>query len=337
MKIGGQWVGLGLNDSSEEILRIKDFMRKKFTYAKALSNTTVYDQPMAEAVTEMQSRYSNSGMLPADKYIPGVINVETKIVMGFIPRPAKPKPLLFTVCGTGVPWWIGPDADVARAVETKYRWQPIGYPAAPFPMAKSVAQGRVELCRQVELWRSEIENNCKAAAFIGYSQGAIVTSECWEYDIKPESGRLNWFKPYLVRAATFGNPMRETGKVWPDGAGGLPAPDSHGIADQLMVDTPSWWRNYAHKGDLYTDCAGQSGEDKTAIYKIIMGTRVMSGPDSLLRQLLEASGAVKDAAQIIELTGLFKAIMDAGLFFGAGTKPHINYSTIEATQHLMSL
>lgn len=337
MKIGGQWVGLGLGDSSEEIRRIKEFLRKKFSYAKTLEDTTDYDQHMVEVVTEMQSRYNKSGVLPSDKYLPGIINVETKIVMGFIPRPTKPKPLLFTVCGTGVPWWVGPDADVARAVESRYKWQPIGYPAAPFPMAKSVAQGRAELCRQVELWRPEIENKAKSAAFIGYSQGAIVISECWEYDIKPEDGRLHWFKPYLTRAVTFGNPMREAGKVWADAGGSVPVPESHGIADRLMVDTPSWWRNYAHKGDLYTDCFGVSAENKTAIYKLIMGARMMSEPDSLLRQLLEASGAVKDSAQIIELTGIFKAIMDAGLFFGSGTKAHINYSTGEAIAYLVSL
>lgn len=337
MKISGQWVGLGIGDSSEEIRRIKSFMCKKFSYAKDLNITTLYDQQMVNVVTEMQNRYNRSGALPPDKYLPGIINVETKVVMGFVTRPAKPKPLLFTVCGTGVPWWVGPDADVARAVESRYKWQPIGYPAAPFPMAKSVAEGRAELCRQIELWRPEIENNCKAAALIGYSQGAIVTSECWEYDIKPDNGKLNWFKPYLSKAVTFGNPMREKGKLWADAGGSAPSPESHGIADRLMVDTPSWWRNYAHKGDLYSDCEGQSGEDKTAIYKIVMGTRVFSGPDSLLRQLLEASGAVTDAPQITELTGIFKAVMDAGLFFGKGTGPHINYSTGEAIAYLMSL
>jgi hypothetical protein len=336
VKIGGQWVGLGLNDSSEEIRRIKEFMRVKFSYAKGLDNTPLYDKAMVEVVVAMQNRYNSAGQLPSDKFLPGILNVETKIVMGFIPRPTKPKPLLFTVCGTGVPWWVGPDADVARSVESKYRWQPIGYPANPFPMGKSAAAGREELCHQVELWRKEIENNCKAATFIGYSQGAIVTSECWEYDIKPENGRLHWFKPYLTKAVTFGNPMREKGKVWGDAGGSAPAADSHGIADQLMVDTPNWWRNYAHKGDLYSDCAGQSGEDKTAIYKIVMGTRVLSGPDNLLRQLLEASGTVTDAPQIIELTGLLKAILDAGMFFVKGTGPHINYSTAEATAYLMS-
>lgn len=337
MKIGGLWVGLGLGDSGEEISRIKNFMRRKFSYAKGLADTPLYDEEMAQAVTDMQNRYNNSGALPKDKYLPGIINVETKIVMGLVPRPVKPKPLLFTVCGTGVPWWVGPDADVARAVESRYRWQPIGYPATPFPMAKSVAQGRAELCRQIEIWRPEIENGVKAAAFIGYSQGAIITSECWEHDIKPPQGRLHWFKPYLIKSVTFGNPMREKGKIWPDAGGSAPSPESHGIADRLLVDTPYWWRDYAHKGDLYTDCEGESGENKTAIYKIVMGARIFSGPDSLLRQLLEASGTAKDAHQIIETTAIFKAVMDAGLFFIKKTGPHINYSTGEATAYLMSL
>ena len=337
MKIGGLWVGLGVGDSSDEVRRIKAFMRRKFSYAKNLTDTPLYDEHMAEVVTDMQTRYNKAGRLNKDKYLPGIINVETKIVMGYLPIPVVPKPLLFTVSGTGVPWWVGPDADVARAVELKYRWQPIGYPAAPFPMAKSVAQGRAELCRQIELWRPEIENRAKAAAFVSYSQGAIVTSECWEYDIKPPNGRLHWFKPYLIKSVTFGNPMREKGKVWADAGGSIPGLESHGIADRLMVDTPYWWRNYAHKGDLYTDCEGESAENKTAIYKIVMGARVFSGPDSLLRQLLEASGHIQDAHQIIETTAIFKAILDAGLFFARGTTPHINYSTGEAIAYLVSL
>jgi hypothetical protein len=106
---------------------------------------------------------------------------------------------------------------------------------------------------------------------------------------------------------------------------------SHGIADQLQQDTPAWWRNYAHKGDLYTDCEGQSGEDKTAIYKIIMGTRVFKGPDNLLAQFLELA---KDP--VPEATGMFKAIVDAGLFFARGTGPHVNYSPQAAIDYLLA-
>ena len=138
----------------------------------------------------------------------------------------------------------------------------------------------------------------------------------------------------MRKAVTWGAPMREAGKAWPDPGGKLPKLESHGIADRLMVDTPDWWRNYAHASDLYTDCSGESGEMKTAIYQIILGTRVFSGPDSILAQVLEMLGVKQDAGQMMEIISMFKAIMDAGLFFAKGTGPHVNYSIQPAIDYL---
>ncbi|AYQ99976.1 lysin B [Mycobacterium phage Nebkiss] len=328
MRIGDQYVGLGLGDSSEEIRKIKAFMRRKFaSYAGDLADTPVFDEAMVTAVAEMQSRYNAAGQLESGKYIPGVVNAETKYVMGYLPRPVMDeRPVLLTACGTGVPWWVGPDADVARAVEDRYKWRPIGYRAAPFPMGQSVQEGRDEGVRIINEERDRITRH--GLALCGYSQGGIIVSEIWEYDIKPTTGRLHWALPHVVKAVTFGNPMREHGKAWPD-PGGAVATDSHGIADRLMVDTPDWWRNYAHKGDLYTDCAGESGEMKTAIYKVVMGARVFSGPDSLLAQVLEIV-----QAPVVEVIALFGAVMDAGMFFVRRTGPHVNYGIRPAIDFL---
>lgn len=311
---GGVWV-LGLGDSSPEIRKIKTFMRNKFgSYAGHLADTDLFDAEMVEAVMEMQRRYGLPGT--------GYIGYSTKIRMGYL---KLARPVLFTVCGTAVPWWIGPDADMARAVENVWRWQPVGYPATPFPMSQSVAAGRAELIRLLEL-----PENAGPFALAGYSQGAIVVSEVWEYDIKPPGGRLHHRINDVKKAVTWGNPMREAGKVHPDPGGNLPAPGSRGIADRLMVDTPPWWRNYAHKGDLYTDCEGQSGENKTAIYKVIMGARVFHGPDSLLSQVIEVV-----QSPVAETIGIFKAVMDAGLFFGKGmASPHFTYNIAPAVDYL---
>lgn len=326
MKIAGAWVGWGLGDSSDEIQKFKAFMRAKFSYAKTLADTPAFDDATFTAVYAMQTAYTAQGKL---KKPTGIIDYATKLASGYIVKPpaADTRPVLFTVCGTGVPWWVGPDADTARAVEWKYKWQPIGYPAAVVPMNPSVQDGRAELRRQFDLHRDRIIKY--GAAMIGYSQGAIVTSETWMQDIAPDNGRLHWARGSILKAVTFGNPMREQGRVWAD-PGADPAPmSSHGIADQLMVDTPSWWRDYAHKGDLYSDVEGDSGENKTAIYKIVMGARILQGPDSLLAQVLEL-GTGKPA----ELIGMLRAIMDAGLFFGAQTGPHINYDPRPAIDHL---
>jgi len=63
VRIGGAWVGLGLGDSSDEVQRIKAFMRRKFSYAAGLSDTSLYDDQMRAAVAEMQARYKAAGQI----------------------------------------------------------------------------------------------------------------------------------------------------------------------------------------------------------------------------------------------------------------------------------
>lgn len=337
MRIGGQYVGLGLGDSSDEIQKIKAYMRPRYSYAKGLADTPLYDEQMVTAVATMQSKYQASGELDSTKYTPGIINLETKYAMHYVKRPPGPdtRPLLLTVCGTGVPWWVGPDADTARAVSDKYFWQPVGYRAAPFPMASSIAEGRAEANFQLNRnepgfqHRKRVENYGLVLA--GYSQGAIITSELWEYDIKPQNGIANWAKDHVLKAVAWGNPMREEGKAYPDPGAPIAKPGSHGITGNLMVDTPDWWRNYAHHGDLYTETQGESGEDETAIWQFIRGTKVFSGPDSLLAQFLELS-----QSPIAGATAAFMALIHAGMFFGSQTGPHVNYNVGPAIDYLRS-
>ena len=328
MKIGGAWVGWGLGDESDEIARFKAFMRSKFSYAKTLTDDGIFDDATLTAVLDMQKRYVAAGKIGSAS---GIIDWRTKVVSGFL-KPAQPvdtRPMLFTVCGTGVPWWIGPDADVARDVEGRWKWQAVGYPAAPFPMNPSVQAGRLELIRLFELHRARIEKY--GAGLIGYSQGAIVICETWLDDIFAENGRLRWAKGSIIKAATFGSPMREAGKVWADGGAPPASITSHGIADRLMVNTPAWWRDFAHKGDIYTEVEGDAGEFKTAIYKVIMGARIMQGPDSILAQVLELT-----QAPATEAIAAMQAILRAGMFFVRGTGPHLNYDTRPAIAHLLS-
>lgn len=330
VKIGGLWVGYGLGDDFPRVRDIKRHVLRKFAWVRAwsppLDDSTVFDATLGEVTVEMQRRYG----LPQT----GIWDYRTQLRAGLIPpKPVPPRirPLLFSVCGTGVPWWVGPDADTARAVEDRYRWQPIGYAAQPFPMRRSVEAGKAELVAQIERWRPDIERAGTPSALVGYSQGAIVIAEVWEDFIRPDDGRLAWFRPYLGRAVAFGNPMREQGHGVGDGNGQAPAPDSHGIADRLMDGTPDWWLNIAHRGDIYTDCTGQQGEWMTAIYKIVMGAKIFQGPDSLLAQAVEAINAPAP-----EIVAAFRAIIGAGMFFGAKTMWHINYRTETAVNHLRS-
>jgi hypothetical protein len=301
-------------------------MRGKFrSYAGNLADTDLYDQQLVDAVQEMQRRYN----VP----VTGYISYGTKVLMGYLAATTIDiRPMLFTVCGTGVPWWIGPDADTARAVENLYKWQPVGYAAAPFPMGPSINGGKAELRNQFNIWRGQIERNGFALA--GYSQGAVVVSEVWEQDIKPLNGSLHWAFPYLRKAVTWGNPSRELGKAYPDFAPGqavAPA-NTSGVAypTDRMHDTPAFWRDYAHKGDLYAACEqGDSGEDKTAIWRIVRGEKFFVGPDTLLEQFLEITTSPLSGA-----IGAFKAMMDAGMFFGGGLTQHTSYNVGPAIDYL---
>lgn len=335
MKVNGQYVGLGQGDASAEVQAIKAFMRRKFSYARTLVDDQLFDYAMTEAVALMQSKYLAAGQLAAGKYTPGVINAETKYVMGYLKRPPGPdlRPVLLTVCGTGVPWWVGPDADVARAVEDIYKWRPVGYRAAPFPMGKSIDEGVAEAIRIIEEERARVEAH--GLSLDGYSQGAYIISVLWETHIKPANGRLHWAAAHMLKAIAFGNPKRQVGKAWPDPGATMAAANTGGVDEELMVDTPDWWRNYAHVGDLYCAAADdESRENKTAIWKVIRGTKVFNGPDSLLSQVLEVLGVKRDASQIVEVIGIFKAMLDAGMFFGRGTGPHLNYSPQPAIDFL---
>ena len=91
----GRGVGLGLGDVSDEVRAIKTFLRRKFSYARDLDDSRVYDGHLVTVVADMQARYAAQGKIGA--HVPGVINVETKYAMGYLPRQPKPKPVIFTV------------------------------------------------------------------------------------------------------------------------------------------------------------------------------------------------------------------------------------------------
>lgn len=317
MKIAGVWVGWGLGDDAPKVAEIKNFLRRKFSYAKHLDTTTLYDEALTAVVMDMQGRYGIE--------VTGVMNYATQVRCGFLTPAPEVKPMLFTVCGTGVPWWVGPDADVARAVEHRYRWQPIGYRAAPFPMWPSIVEGRAELIRQINLFPGDIN-------LVGYSQGAVITSLVWKYDILSPSGVLHHRLNDVKKAVTFGSPMRELGRVWTDGAGEPARADCAGIGEDRLEDTPDWWRDYARKADLYTDCEmDDEGEYKRAICKIVMGHNVFTGSDSILAQLIELG-----MKPLSEGIAMMKALIDAGTFFGTQTRAHVTYNPRPAIDYLLT-
>ena len=316
MKIGGVYVGLGLGDQSEEVRRIRAFMRQKFSYAAGLRDHTLYDAPMTTAVAEMQKRYVAAGKLKPNAFTPGVINAETKYVMGYLTRPSKPKPVLFTVDGHMSRWDIGPAAEVGRILHTEgvVTWQGVGYNSTALPFDND--SGITELRRLLGDTRLLPAGTPWALAC--HSQGAIIGSEVWMQIRKPADplyGRaLDW-----RGTVAFGNPYRELDRVaeWVTQA---PRQGTHGISPTRMTDTPTAWKEVAQRGDMYAEvtAGAQSTEHMQAIYLAVMN-QWTGHPDSLLNQLVEVT-----ERPIPELLAMFQAIVSGVLFVG-NQAPHQNY------------
>jgi hypothetical protein len=308
----GTWV-LGPGDAAPEIRKIKGFLRRKFaSYAGHLADTELYDDELVQVVQQVQRNYG----LPAS----GFIGYSLKIRMGYLKPDPAALPQLHTVCGTGVPWWVGPDADVGRYLGDTMkvcRWRPTGYQAKPFPMWGSIIGGVNQLITDI----SESKTGTPIWA-CGFSQGAIVWSQVWKYHIEPANGVLHHRKDDVKRAYMFANPMRE------EGVGGPWA----GALEDRMTNTPSWWKEYAHPKDIYSSVpVGEGwGEGIRAITKIIMGNDWWAGRDSIFAQLLEIG-----ISPLTEGWNTFQAIIRAGMFFGSGTGPHVqNLPVAAAIDHL---
>lgn len=232
---------------------------------------------------------------------------------------------LFTVQGTGVDMWTGYPADTARQLTDVWRWQPVGnYPASVFPMNTSVAQGRAELVRLIRATPG-------AFALAGYSQGAIVTSQVYKHDLADPAGVLHDRLSDVVSGVTWGNPMREAGHTFP---GDFHRPTGRGIAGDRLAGTPRWWRDYAHKGDIYTDTPNDdTGQVQTFIYNVVMANWAGS-PDSIAAQVSQVTGASLGETLVVT-----RAVLD-GLGFVLATPPtaqHINYDITPAVEYLRSV
>lgn len=316
MRVAGVWLGLGLGDSSEEIRRIKEFMRRKFSYARQLVDSPSYDVQMVNVVTEMQSRYLRAGTIGA--HTPGVINVETKYAMGFMPRPVKPKPVLFTVEGHMSNMWFGPCAETARILEQQgvCRFQPVGYDSVALPFRNDT--GITELSRL--LADRNLLPPGTPWGLACFSQGAIIGAEVFLRHVFPPTGSLHWRLKDWRGTLSFGSPYRELDVVaeWiPD----PPQPGTHGISNVRMTNTPQdRWKEVARTGDMYTEVVADSPatEHATAIYMAVQN-KWSGHPDSLLNQIFELF-----TQPAPEFLAMVKAITNGVMFLG-NMSPHGGY------------
>lgn len=260
-----------------------------------------------------------------------------------------PRHTVFTVNGTGVADPFGPGfaADTGRGVDDSiWCWQPIGYPAAMFPMGPSVQAGRTELNNQIDRYTRSPTCTGKIA-LSGYSQGALVTDIVWRDDILNPNGRLHHRLPDVVAIVNFGDPMRcpgiANGNLWAgqappatlDGAttGGIAGPQ-----DLTPAQTPDFLLSFANDGDLYASApVGDSpwtaeaaaGHEETLVFNIIQNTSLTT----LLGVAAELVGILK--MPLIQVIPIVEAIINGLTFAAQGTNaPHWTYNAGPAVTYL---
>lgn len=240
-----------------------------------------------------------------------------------------PRHTLYTVNGTGVTMWDGYPADLARAVsDEQWVWQPVAYPGTAIPMQPSINSGDSEFARLLRL-----RPPSNTWGFIGYSQGAIITSDimdrCGITHNPAVATDLAEYAASFIGGVTFGNPRREQTHTVPNGID----PGGHGIVTPNLVNTPaSVYDMAAGKHmvgspgqDLYTT-AGYNGDanstaDEEAVWAIIDKGSISSFLPLLTQIIKLLKGNILQGG--IE-AGI--AIFDALDFFVVkGLTPHTSY------------
>jgi hypothetical protein len=198
------------------------------------------------------------------------------------------------------PWQIV--ADKLDGIETPlppWQWQPIGYPAAVFPMSPSVENARAQIVAALggpasQFYQAQVYPS-GPFALSGYSQGAIATGRVWSQDILPETGVLHHRLADCLSVVNFGDPLRSPGIANGNVYQGIPVPGTldgdvtGGISGPLdltaaQTNTPNSLgkpvvMSFALPGDLYASAPvgtnpwtaeAQAGGVGTSIYSIIL-------------------------------------------------------------------
>lgn len=263
------------------------------------------------------------------------------------------KPCIITVNGTGVPDPFGPgfSGDVGRifaydpwqaiasniggiSYATLMDWQPIGYPAAIFPMRKSIEAGRQEVNRQISF-----RPKGTPLFLSGYSQGAEVTGEVWVKDFLDPNGVNHDRLTDLRGIINFGDPLRSPGIANGNSVAGFPMPDTldgettGGIAGPGCLtagQTPDFLLSCALDGDLYA--AAPVGDDPWTSESLVgqVETRIYNFIDSgsMLKGFLAIAKGIAQEFEypLTNTIALMHAIINGIGFAAKGTgAPHWQY------------
>lgn len=301
--------------SGTKVQDAKRKLRAKFSYAKQLDDTIYFGHDLTLVLIEYQTRINTGGKQPPLR-VDGVLDAATQYSLGIAEPPPPQKTVLFSVNGTGAAWnSANYPYDLCRwQDQSRVIHQPIGYPAAAFPMGPSAGAGEEELVNQM---RRHLDGNDQKFVLVGYSQGAMVTSRVLKRML---NGDLKQYLDRCIAGVTFGNPLREHGRFV-----GVHSPGGQGLDPEPIQGTPTWWYDYAAPGDIYAVGPGnddhEAAEYMTSIYLAVQG-HLLTGQDNLFQQVVEL---------FLNPFGQAPAVMKAiasGLgfvFSNPPTAPHIEY------------
>ena len=229
---------------------------------------------------------------------------------------AAPTATLLTVNGTGVadPFGAGFPADLARALLTQaegmWKWQPVGYPAAAFPMRPSVRVGRAALCAQIRRHPGPV-------ALSGYSQGALIVGTVWRDDILAADGVLHHRLDDVAAIVSGG--IAGPGNLTPE-------------------QTPDFLLSFANDGDHYT-CAPTGldpwkKETELGHQERIIFDAVQDATVATVSAIATAVAEMLDEP-VERIVPRVRSIADGAFFLGSGAGgPHARYDIAPAVRFL---
>lgn len=343
MEINGQYVGLGAGippappDSSEEIARIKAWLKPRFTPARmTLDDGPVFTPALTAEVKRIQEVRVAEGKLKVGEFLPGVINLATKFAMGYLQKETI-LPLYFSVEGHMSNMWEGPVAWVGEVLRAEGRALhfPTWYINNSIPFKTQTAvdapiNGDIKHTLLYRVGATVQDNGVKFPPGTpwmlgGFSEGALAIFDFYTRYLAPGKP-LNWRLKDLRGVISAGSAHREKGVCVPWIAD-PPDLDHQGLSDVRWVNTPWWWIEIARKGDLYTDnqSEGDRALFKTAIYKIVAKGQWSGGSAGFLARVIDLLNPTDD------LIPLALSIYD-GLKFVGNMGPHGIYPMEFAVQ-----
>lgn len=295
--VTGIYVGIGEGDVSDEIAKIKAFLKPRFTPARnTLDDGPVFTAALTAEVKRIQAVRVSEGKLKAGEYIPGVINLATKYALGYLKKEVI-LPLYFSIEGHMSDMWLGPVAWIGEVLRAEGRALhfPTSYDRTSLPFKNQT--GVAELTRRVG--QTLQDNGVKFPAgtpwAVGaFSQGSMIWYDFYHQQLAPGKP-LNWRLKDLRGAIVCGDPCREKGVV-ADWITDPPPADHQGIMDKRWENTPWWMLEIARKGDRYTDneSEGEVGLYKTSVAKIITQNSWSGGPAGMLARLIDLLSPADD-------------------------------------------